>query len=85
MIIDNNIVKKNNTLPKMKPNNIQNNNTMPNIKHNNEINHYKDIMNTKEMNLQSYELLEQRYKQGLISLDEFTKKCNHLQNLNKKQ
>ncbi len=75
MIIDNNIVKKSNTLPKIKQNSIPNNT---------EINHYKDILNTKEMNLQSYELLEQRYKQGLISLDEFTKKCNNLQKKNKK-
>lgn len=41
-------------------------------------NPYKDIYNTKEMNERSYEMLKQRYDNGLISIEEFSKKCEQL-------
>ena len=41
-------------------------------------NHYKDICNTKEMNERSYEILKQRYDNGLISINEFKRKCEQL-------
>ena len=43
-------------------------------------NPYKDVFNTKEMNERSYEILKQRYDNGLISIEEFSKKCEQLRN-----
>lgn len=41
-------------------------------------NPYKDIFNTKEMNERSYEMLKQRYENGLISIEEFSRKCKQI-------
>ena len=41
-------------------------------------NPYKDICNSKEMNERSYEMLKQRYDNGLISIEEFSRKCEQL-------
>lgn len=41
-------------------------------------NPYKDIYNSKEMNERSYEMLKQRYDNGLISIEEFSRKCEQL-------
>ena len=41
-------------------------------------NPYKDVFNTKEMNEWSYEMLKQRYDNGLISIEEFSRKCEQL-------
>lgn len=41
-------------------------------------NPYKDIFNTKEMNERSYEMLKQRYENGLISIEEFSRKCEQI-------
>ena len=41
-------------------------------------NPYKDVFNTKEMNERSYEMLKQRYDNGLISIEEFSRKCEQL-------
>ncbi len=45
-------------------------------------NPYKDIYNTKEMNERSYEMLKQRYDNGLISIEEFSRKCEQLRKRN---
>jgi uncharacterized membrane protein len=57
-------------------NNPTNNKNNYNISNSN--NHYKDINNTKESIKEAYNILEDRYHKGLISLDEFNKKCNQL-------
>ena len=41
-------------------------------------NPYKDITNSKEMMQRSYDILKQRYDNGLISIEEFSKKCEQL-------
>ena len=41
-------------------------------------NPYKDVYNTREMNERSYEMLKQRYDNGLISIEEFSRKCEQL-------
>ena len=41
-------------------------------------NHYKDINNTQEMRERSFEILQQRYNDGLISIEEFSRKCENL-------
>ena len=41
-------------------------------------NPYKDITNSKEMQERSFDILQQRYKEGLISIEEFSKKCEQL-------
>ena len=41
-------------------------------------NPYKDVFNTKEMTERSYEMLKQRYDNGLISIEEFSRKCAQL-------
>lgn len=41
-------------------------------------NPYKDVFNTREMNERSYEMLKQRYDNGLISIEEFSRKCEQL-------
>ena len=43
-------------------------------------NHYKDITNSKEMTERSFDILQQRYKDGLISIEEFSRKCEQLRN-----
>ena len=46
-------------------------------------NPYKDINNTQEMRERSFEILQQRYNDGLISIEEFSKKCENLRKQNK--
>ena len=46
-------------------------------------NHYKDINNTQEMRERSFEILQQRYNDGLISIEEFSRKCEKLRKQNK--
>ena len=41
-------------------------------------NPYKNVFNTKEMTERSYEMLKQRYDNGLISIEEFSRKCEQL-------
>ena len=41
-------------------------------------NQYKDINNTQEMRERSFEILQQRYNEGLISIEEFSRKCENL-------
>ena len=41
---------------------------------------YRDITNSKEMNERSFDILHQRYNDGLISIEEFSRKCEQLRN-----
>ena len=43
-------------------------------------NPYKDITNSNEMKERSFEILQQRYNNGLISIEEFSRKCEQLRN-----
>lgn len=45
---------------------------------------HSNINSKKEMTDKSFNMLQERYNQGLISLDEFTKKCNQLNKMNQK-
>ena len=39
---------------------------------------HADIMNKNEMHDKAFSILQERYNQGLISLEEFNKKCEQL-------
>jgi predicted metalloendopeptidase len=39
---------------------------------------YNNISNKNDMTNKSFAMLQERYNKGLISLDEFNKKCNKL-------
>ena len=45
---------------------------------------YFNVSSKNEMTEKSYAMLQERYNNGLISLEEFTKKCQQLNKLNKK-
>lgn len=61
---------------------IKNNNNQNTIKQkstfNKELLNYSNINSKKEIKDKAYLMLQERYNQGLITLDEFTKKCNKL-------
>ena len=63
----------------------KNNNKMqPSIENNRKVYH-TDVMNKEEMADKSFQMIEERYKNGLISLEEYTKQCNKLNKLRQKQ
>ena len=45
---------------------------------------YKDVNNSKEMLDKSMIMLQERFKKGLISYEEFTKQCEKLNKLRRK-
>ena len=45
---------------------------------------YKDINNRETINDKAFTILEERYKNGLISIEEFNKKCNQLNKMRQK-
>lgn len=45
---------------------------------------YFDVNNKNEMADKSFAMLQERYNNGLISLDEFTRKCNQLSKIRQK-
>lgn len=51
----------------------------------NNIMQHSNVMSKNEMADKSFSMLQERYNQGLISLDEFNKKCNQLNKLRQKQ
>ena len=60
-------------------------NMQPNNQYNNQVkNHYTDINNKNAMLDKSFEMLQERLSQGLISLDEFHRQCNKLNKLRQK-
>lgn len=67
MIIGNNNSIQKNNKPLLKP-------TIENER----IKQHTNVNSKNEMNSKAYTILQERYHQGLISLDEFTKKCNKL-------
>ena len=53
-------------------------NTENNIIQNNDTNIYKNISNTNESTDKAFQILKDRLDNGLITLDEFNKKCNKI-------
>lgn len=51
---------------------------------NSRTNKYSNVNNKNEMADKSFAMLQERYNKGLISLDEFTKKCNQLNKMRQK-
>lgn len=51
----------------------------------NNIMQHSNVMSKSEMADKSFSMLQERFNQGLISLDEFNKKCNQLNKLRQKQ
>ena len=47
-------------------------------------NHHPNVMNQREMADRSFDILQDRLEKGLISLDEFNKKCSLLNKMRKK-
>ena len=45
---------------------------------NNKIMQHSDITNKQEMKDKSFEILQERYQQGLITIEDFNKKCIEL-------
>ena len=45
---------------------------------------YTDVTSKNEMADKSFAMLQERYNNGLISLEEFTKQCNKLNKLRRK-
>ena len=45
---------------------------------NENINNYSDVNNKNDMTNKSFAMLQERYNNGLITIEEFTKKCNQL-------
>jgi len=79
MIIGNNSNSSfnHNTIPKY--NNKKNDNSSTKLINSKPIqNHYSNPLNKNEMADKTYHMLEERYKNGLISLEEFHKQCNKL-------
>lgn len=54
------------------------NNNNNNSNFNENINNYSDVNNKNDMTNKSFAMLQERYNNGLISIEEFTKKCNQL-------
>lgn len=47
-------------------------------------NKYSNVNSKNEMADKSFAMLQERYNNGLISLDEFTRKCNQLNKMRQK-
>ena len=45
---------------------------------------YTNVLSKNDMADKSLAMLQERYRQGLISLDEFTKQCNKLNKIRRK-
>lgn len=45
---------------------------------------YSDVNSKSEMADKSFAMLQERYNNGLITLEEFTKKCNNLNKIRQK-
>ncbi len=45
---------------------------------NERIKQHTNVYSKKEMSSKAYSILEERYQNGFISLEEFTKKCNEI-------
>ena len=67
-------------------NNQNNSNKNPYINpmiENERIKQHTDVNSQQEMNSKAYSMLENRYQNGLITLEEFTKKCQNLRKISK--
>lgn len=56
-----------------------------NILANDKQTYHSDVNSKKEMADKTFSMLQERYNNGLISLDEFNKKCNQLNKMRQKQ
>ena len=63
--------------------NYNTNNTQKKINSTPTQNHYNNPLNKNEMADKTYQMLEERLKNGLISLEEFHKQCNKLSKFRK--
>ena len=70
------IIGKNNNLQSKNP--FINNTTNTPIADMTRANYHPDVTNKKEMTDKSFAILEDRLNKGLISIEEFNKKCNQL-------
>jgi len=59
-------------------------NSISKLNLNTEESKYKDVNNTNEMYEKSMIMLQERFKKGLISYEEFTKQCEKLNKLRRK-
>ena len=57
---------------------VNENKTNNNSNFNENINNYSDVNNKNDMTNKSFAMLQERYNNGLITIEEFTKKCNQL-------
>ena len=80
MIIGNN---SNNSFNHNRINYNNTNNTQKIINSTPNQNHYNNPLNKNEMADKTYQMLEERLKNGLISLEEFHKQCNKLSKFRK--
>lgn len=62
----------------------KNNNPLKPTIESNRATYHTDVTSKNEMADKSFEMLEERYKNGLISLEEYTKQCNNLNKLRQK-
>ncbi len=79
MIIGNNSNKSFNH----NPINYNTNNTQKKFNSTPNQNHYNNPLNKNEMADKTYQMLEERLKNGLISLEEFHRQCNKLSKFRK--
>lgn len=62
----------------LKENNNQSNNPINPLVEANRVMQHTDVMSKSEMNHKAYSMLEDRLQKGLITMDEFNKKCREL-------
>lgn len=63
---------------------LKNNNKISPFNESNKTNKYSNVNSKHEMADKSFAMLQERYNNGLISLEEFTKKCNQLNKMRQK-
>lgn len=69
---------------KVKEEGLRNQNKINPFQETSQTKQFSNVNSKNEMAEKSFAMLQERYNNGLISLDEFTKKCNQLNKLSKK-
>lgn len=63
---------------------LKNNDKVSPFNETSQTNKYSDVNSKHEMADKSFAMLQERYNNGLITLEEFTKKCNQLNKMRQK-
>ena len=84
MIIGNNNPTSNSNFMKNVPNNPGSNDQRHSLPERKAAQINANVMNKNDMADKSFAMLQERYANGLISLEEFTKQCNKLNKLRQK-